>query len=63
MKLWITKPWSPWDLGILKLCCLLIGVVLGAYFSVHLQGHLEALLGAAILLAIWPTWHYFVRDM
>ena len=61
MKLWITKPWSPLQLGALKLCCLAIGVALGATFARELDPYVSAILGAALVLAIFPAHHYF-RD-
>lgn len=33
MHIWITKPWPPGQIILLKGCCLLFGVVVGVWFT------------------------------
>jgi hypothetical protein len=59
MKIWITKPWPPGQIILLKWCCLAFGVALGAWFGAVLRPYAPWILIAAILLAVGPTMHYF----
>lgn len=59
MRIWITKPWPPGQIVLLKWCCLLFGVALGAWFGASLRPYALWILVAAVLLAIGPTMHYF----
>ena len=59
MKIWITKPWPPGQIILLKWCCLAFGVALGAYFGTCLRPYALRILVAAVLLAVGPAVHYF----
>ena len=59
MKLLRTKIWSWFDIGLLKVCVLLIGMIVGAYFHDVVMQYVWVILIAAILLAIRPTVAYF----
>jgi hypothetical protein len=59
MQIWITKPWSPGQIILLKWCCLLFGVAVGAWLGAALKPYALWILIAAVLLAVGPTVHYF----
>ncbi len=59
MKLLKNKVWTFVDIILLKWCCLIIGMILGAYlmhFTIH---HLWFFVVGAVLLAIKPAISYF----
>ena len=62
MRIWITKTWSPGQIILLKGCCLLFGVAIGAWFGAVLRPYALWILGAAVLLMIGPAMHYFSRQ-
>ena len=59
MKLFRTKTWSPLDIGSLKWCCVLLGMIVGAYLSEFTKHYVWIFAIAAILLAIKPGISYF----
>lgn len=59
MKLLRTKIWRWWDIGLLKWCCILLGMVAGAYFNDVVMKYVWVILAAALLLAIRPVIVYF----
>lgn len=59
MRIWITKPWPPGQLILLKWCCLLFGVAIGAWFGAALRPYVPWVLVVAVMLATGPTMHYF----
>lgn len=59
MKLLISKVWNWWDIALLKWCCLLYGVAVGAYFHVVVMQYVGWVLVAAILLTIRPAIAYW----
>ncbi|MCX6377538.1 MAG: hypothetical protein NTU88_16135 [Armatimonadetes bacterium] len=62
MKLFRTKLWSPVAIGSLKWCCLLLGMIAGAYLSEFTKSHVWFFVGAAVALAIKPMITYFGRS-
>ena len=62
MKLFKTKLWSVVDIGSLKLCCILLGMIAGAYLPDFVKRYVWLLAAAAILAAIKPTLNYFGKD-
>ncbi len=61
MRLLRTKVWYWWDVWMLKWCCLLFGMVVGAYIADIVKGYIWWFVVGAILLAIRPAITYF-RD-
>ena len=61
MKLLITKIWNWWDIGLLKWCVLLYGILAGAYFHEYIMQYFWIILILAVLLTIRPAIAYF-RD-
>jgi hypothetical protein len=59
MKLFRSKVWSPVDIACLKWCCILIGMIAGAYFSDFTKRYIWIFIIIAILLAIKPMVSYF----
>ena len=59
MKLFKTKLWSVVDIGSLKFCCILIGMIAGAYLPDFVKRYVWLLAAAAILAAIKPSLNYF----
>ncbi|MDD5297256.1 MAG: hypothetical protein PHU46_10105 [Rhodocyclaceae bacterium] len=61
MRLFRTKVWSALDIGLLKWCCILVGMIAGAYLSDFTRGHVWAFAIVAVLAGAKPAWSYF-RD-
>lgn len=61
MKLFRTTVWPWYDIGSLKWCCLLLGMIAGAYFAEFVKSYAGIIAVAALLLAVRPFMTYF-RD-
>jgi len=59
MKLFRTKVWCWYDIGLLKWSCILLGMVAGSYFADIVKGNVVWFLLVAILFAIRPAIAYF----
>jgi len=59
MKLLKTKTWNWWDISILKWCCFLFGIAVGAYFHELVMPYIWIVLVIAALLAIRPSIAYW----
>ncbi len=59
MKPFRAKVWSVLDLGLLKWCCLLLGMIAGAYLADFTRRHVWAIAVVAVLLGIKPAVSYF----
>ena len=59
MKLFRTKVWNWWDIGLLKWCCFLLGMIVGAYIADIVKGNVWLLLVVAILFMIRPAIAYW----
>ena len=57
MNLFKPKTYGMWDLGVVKLCVLSYGMVLGAYFASWVKGHLW--LFAAVFVVTGARAAYF----
>ncbi len=62
MKLFKAKGWSVVDIGLLKWCCILIGMIVGAYLSDFTKRYVWVIAVAALLVGIKPTISYFRND-
>ena len=62
MKLFRTKVWSVVDIGVLKLCCIVMGMIAGAYLADFIKHSVWFFAIAAVLLGIRPTIFYFSTD-
>ena len=62
MKLLKAKVWSVVDIGLLKWCCILIGMIAGAYLTDFTKRYVWIIAFAAFLLGIKPTVSYFRSD-
>ena len=59
MKLFRAKTWSVVDIGLLKWCCILLGMIVGAYLADFTKRHVWVIALAALLSGIKPTISYF----
>lgn len=59
MKLLRTTVWPWYDIAALKWCCLLIGMIAGAYCADFVKSYAGILAVAALLLAVRPFITYF----
>jgi len=59
MKLLRTKPWSWIDIGLLKWCATLFGMIIGAYLHDFVKEYVWYFLLAVIVLAIKPAVSYY----
>lgn len=61
MKLFRTTVWTPLAVGSLKWCCLLLGMIAGAYLSEFTKSHVWYFVVAAVLLMIKPMITYWSK--
>lgn len=61
MRLLITKVWNWRDIALLKWCCLMYGVAVGAYFHKYVLPYIWVVLVVAVLLTIRPAIAYWKR--
>jgi putative Mn2+ efflux pump MntP len=63
MRIWRSKVWSPFDLGLFKVSMILLGMVLGALCADFVKQYLWAFVAVGILLVIRPViWYYSDGD-
>jgi hypothetical protein len=62
MKLLRTKVWPAVDIALLKWCCILVGMIAGAYLADFTKRYLWVFAVGAVLLAIRPAMLYFRDD-
>ena len=55
------KKLNVWDIGALKVYCLLIGVVIGAYFPEFVMQHLWTIIAVIVLLMIKLLYKVFKK--
>lgn len=61
MKLFKTLTWSPLNIVLLKLSCVLVGLLCGAWLSFFIKRHAGRVLLLAVLLGIKPAIDYWRR--
>jgi hypothetical protein len=62
MKLLGSRTWSAVDIAMLKWCCVLTGMIAGAYLSDFTKRHVWFFAVAVVVLAIKPTIAYFRQE-
>ncbi len=62
MKLLRTKIWRWQEIVMLKWCCILVGMIAGAYLAKFVTRSVWGFALAAALLAVGPAVRYFGRD-
>jgi hypothetical protein len=62
MKIFKARVWSVVDIGLLKWCCILIGMIVGAYLADLTKRYVWVIAIAAFLAGIKPTVSYFRTD-
>ncbi|MGA9115715.1 MAG: hypothetical protein WB626_02960 [Bacteroidota bacterium] len=60
MNLLRTKPWPPLDIALLKTCCLLAGMMAGAYVADFTRENIWVFALGAVLTGIKPAVSYFL---
>ena len=61
MGIFKTKVWSPWDIGLLKWCCIFVGIIVGAYISSFVKDYLWLFILLTIAFAIKPIYSYWFK--
>jgi putative Mn2+ efflux pump MntP len=51
-----------WDIGALKVCCVLLGMVVGAYIPGFVRDHLWWFLAPTLLLGVGVTYRWLTAD-
>lgn len=54
-----TKALSIWDIGVLKIYCVLFGMIVGAYLSSFVQHHVWWFVGGVILFGFGVGYRWF----
>ncbi len=62
MNLFRMKVWRWQDIALLKWCCILIGMIAGAFLSAFVRQYVWLFVLAALLLAVRPAARYFGDD-
>lgn len=52
----IKTSWSNIELGLIKICVLSAGIILGTYFHVYLKNHLQLLGMVFLVTAVWTIY-------
>jgi len=53
------KAQTIWDIGVLKIFCTLVGMVIGAYFSLFVKANLWSFIIVALVLFIYLIIRFF----
>jgi len=61
MTLLKTKRWAFWDIAMLKLFCLAMGCIIGAYLASTVKAFLWIFILAAAILGIRLFYAYFIK--
>lgn len=61
MGIFKTKLWSPLDIGLLKWCCIIFGMILGAYFDNFVKQYLWIFIVLIIIFSIRPVYCYWFK--
>ena len=54
-----TKGLNIWDIGVLKIYCVLFGMIVGAYVSSFVRGHVWWFVGAVLVLGGFVGYKWF----
>ena len=57
-----TRTMSIWDIGVLKICCVLFGMIVGAYVSTFVKGHVWWFVGVVLVLGISLGYKWFTGE-
>lgn len=61
MKLWQTKPWTPWDIGLLKWAVFVFGMMIGAYIPEWVLTNRWLLTVLFVLFLTRPVYAYWFK--
>ncbi|OPZ26679.1 MAG: hypothetical protein BWZ02_01922 [Lentisphaerae bacterium ADurb.BinA184] len=62
MKLFRAKVWSVVDIGLLKWCSLLVGLIAGAYLADYVRRYVWIIAAVAVVMAAKVMVSYFCGD-
>lgn len=54
-----TKAMTLWDVGVLKVYCVLFGVIVGAYIPMFVKENLLFLVSSVLILGLWVSYRWF----
>ena len=57
-----TKGLNIWDIGVLKIYCVLFGMIIGAYVSSYVRGHIGWFVGAVLVLGGFLGYRWFTAE-
>ena len=57
-----TRAMSIWDIGVLKIYCVLFGMIVGAYVSTFVKGHVWWFVGVVLVLGIRLGYKWFTGE-
>ena len=57
-----TRAMSIWDIGVLKIYCVLFGMIVGAYVSTFVKGHVWWFVGVVLVLGIGLGYKWFTGE-
>lgn len=57
-----TKAMTLWDVGVLKVYCVLFGVIVGAYIPMFVKENLLFLVSSVLILGLWVSYRWFTAE-
>lgn len=57
-----TSAMTVWDVGVLKIYCVLFGVIVGAYIPVLVKENLLVLVSLVVVLGFWVGYRWFTAE-
>jgi len=57
-----TKALNMWDIGVLKIYCVLFGMIVGAYVSTFVRGYVWWFVGAVLVLGLGLGYRWFTAE-
>ncbi|MFC1683097.1 hypothetical protein ACFL0G_02670 [Candidatus Zixiibacteriota bacterium] len=61
MRIFKATLWPFWEIAILKLYCVVVGVIIGAYIGSAVREYLWIFVLVAVILAIKLCYFYFIK--
>ena len=61
MRLFRATLWPFWEIALLKIYCVVVGMIIGAHIASVIREYLWVFLLAAIILAIKLCYFYFIK--
>jgi hypothetical protein len=61
MRLFKARLWPFWEIAMLKLYCVIVGMIIGVYIASAVKGYLWIFILVAVILAIRLCYFYFLK--